>query len=185
MALTVRERGETAATLRHIHVALMEMVASWVPTTPEMEAKLLFGAHVWDLAQHADALGKRTYELRMPLQHSLPPCAPYQELLAGLARTRETPARIAGLYDGVLVGLERRYRDYLSRTDSLLDAPSVRILEHIAAEQTRMIAESRQLLDEIPALRLDGRELVSDWLAREVVIPDLIAHAPEPAVPAP
>ena len=40
-------------------VALMEIAAAWTPTTPEMEVKVLLGRHIWDFAQHADALGKR------------------------------------------------------------------------------------------------------------------------------
>src|SRR5437667_11735863 len=101
--LSVRERGETVATLRWIHVRLMETSASWVPTTPEMEVKLLFGAHVWDLAQHADALGKRTFELRLPLQHSLEPAAPYKQLLASVSQVTDTAERVASFYDGVLI----------------------------------------------------------------------------------
>ena len=53
--LTVKERGQFVATLRYVHVSLMETLAAWVPTTPEMEVKLLFGEHIWDVAQHADA----------------------------------------------------------------------------------------------------------------------------------
>src|SRR5205085_11269648 len=93
--LTVRERGETVATLRWIRVRLMETIASWVPTTPEMEVKLLLGAHVWDVAQHADPLGKWTFELRMPLQHSLEPSPSYMDLMAITAGVTETVVRIA------------------------------------------------------------------------------------------
>src|SRR5437868_23044 len=165
--LTVRERGETVATLRWIHVRLMETIASWVPTTPEMEVKLLLGAHVWDVAQHADALGKRTFELRMPLQHSLEPAPSYKELLASVAGVTDTAERIAALYDGVLVALAVRYRNYLDRTDRLLDAPTVRILEHIASEQARMIREAHELVGQLPQLALKGREPLERLLTNE------------------
>ena len=59
MNLTVQQRGDNVATFRWIEVRLMETLAAWVPTTPEMEVKLVFGAHIWDTAQHADMLGKR------------------------------------------------------------------------------------------------------------------------------
>ena len=48
--LTVKGRAQFGATMRHLHVWLMETLAAWVPTSPEMEAKLLFGEHVWDAA---------------------------------------------------------------------------------------------------------------------------------------
>jgi hypothetical protein len=179
--LSVRERGETAATLRWIHVRLMETIASWVPTTPEMEVKLLFGAHIWDLAQHADALGKRTHELRMPLQHSIPPADGYRELLADFSAVKDTRERVACFYDGVLASLADRYRTYLQRTDALMDAPSVRILEHIAAEQARMIRESRELREQLPALALGEREPVERLRTREGAMETFIQAQPQPA----
>lgn len=179
--LSVRERGETVATLRWIHVRLMETLASWVPTTPEMEAKLLFGAHVWDAAQHADALGKRTFELRMPLQHSLTPSESYQQLLEDLAQTEETPKRIAFFYEGMLPSLAARYRKYLDRTDTLLDAPTVRVLEHLEHEQKRMMTESQELRRQLPALALEDQGALDALLQREAGIDDPVVHRPEHA----
>lgn len=175
MRLTVRDRGESVATLRWIHVRLMETLAAWVPTTPEMEVKLLFGAHIWDMAQHADALGKRTFELRMPLQHSLAPNDPYKELLANLAQATETQERIAGFYDGVLVALAERYRRYLDATDTLLDAPTVRVLQHIASEQQRMMREAHELVAQLPALAANDRGNVDRFLARESAMDTFVA----------
>jgi len=60
---------------------------------------------------------------------------------------------VSGLYDVVLPGLARRYREYLQETDALLDAPSVRIVEMMVRDLERMCAESRQLREELPRLR--------------------------------
>src|SRR5687767_6908592 len=128
MGLTVKERGEHVATFRYIQVKLMETLAQWVPTTPEMEVKLVFGAHIWDVAQHADALGKRTYELRLPLQFSLQPSDGYVARLEELATIKQTGQRIAGFYGAMLPALGTRFRNYLHQTDALMDAPTVRIL---------------------------------------------------------
>ena len=75
MTLTVRERADTIGTLRFISVFAMETLARWVPTTPDLEAKIIFGRHIWEFAQHADALGKRTHELRAALHYSPEPTA--------------------------------------------------------------------------------------------------------------
>jgi hypothetical protein len=181
MLLSVRERGETVATLRWIHVRLMETVASWVPTTPEMEVKLLFGAHVWDLAQHADALGKRTQELRMPAQHSLLPVEGYQKLLADLGNVQKAHERLAYLYDGILVALAGRYRRYLERTDALLDAPTVRILEYLGREQARMISEGRGVAKELHLTTRNDPGLVQHFLAREAMIEPFVVHRTQDA----
>ena len=87
--LTVKERGHFVATLRYVHVTLMETLAAWVPTTPEVEVKLLLGEHIWDVAQHADSLGKRTFELRLPLQHSARAADPYVAIPSAKPRQRQ------------------------------------------------------------------------------------------------
>lgn len=176
MGLSVRERGDHVATFRWIEVYLMEMLASWVPTTPETEVKLVFGAHIWDVAQHADSLGKRTQELRLPLQHSLEPAGSYVQFLGDLAATVETNKRIAGFYDCVLPSLDRRFRGYLDRVDPLLDGPTLRILERIMHETARMTAESRALRDEVPAVGVDDPDWLEGLRRREASLGDIVVH---------
>ncbi len=130
----------------------METLARWVPTTPEMEAKILFGQHIWDHAQHADALGRRAHELRAPLHHTLEPAPAWLDLLAELDGITETAGRLHAWYGMVLPRLESRYQAYLAATDVLLDAPSVRAVTGILLDLSRMKTEQRALLDRIPAL---------------------------------
>src|SRR5258707_12870260 len=97
MALILREKAEYLATLRWLEVFLMETLARWVPATPEMEVKVLMGRHIWDAAQHAAALGKRTFELRASLHYTLTPLAPYIDLLKELAAAEDTSGRMQGI----------------------------------------------------------------------------------------
>jgi hypothetical protein len=180
--LTVKERGQFVATMRYIHVWLMETLAAWVPTSPEMEVKLLFGEHIWDAAQHADSLGKRTYELRLPLQHSQAPAEAYTALLAELAGVEPTPERLAVVYDVMLPAMQARQRRYLERTDKLVDAPTVRILERALTDYARMIEGGRALRQELPALQLADRAWIAVLQAREAGIEPVVA-VPPAAVP--
>ena len=50
----------------------MRGLGGWIALTPELDAKLLFGRHVWDCAQHADLWGRRLPELRAAAQQSEP-----------------------------------------------------------------------------------------------------------------
>ena len=138
------------ATFRWIEVRLMELVAAWVPTTPEMEVKLLLGEHLYDFARHADALGKRTRELRAPLHDSRAPAPAYVEVLERLSAAAETGERLAGLYGAVLPRLARRYRSYLEETDPILDAPTVRIVEEVLRDAERMQVQLGELVRELP-----------------------------------
>src|SRR5262252_7991690 len=110
MGLILREKAEYLGTFRWLEVNLMETLARWVPTTPEMEVKVLFGRHLWDFAQHADALGKRTFELRAPLHYTVAPAQSYCSLLEELSAREETRDRLSIIYEAVLPGLEARYR---------------------------------------------------------------------------
>jgi hypothetical protein len=145
VSLDVQQRGRHIATFRHVFVRLMETAAAWTPTTPEMEAKVLFGRHIWDFAQAADVLGKRTFELRLPAQHSLAPAEGFAVALRELAALTGTAERLSGLYDLALPEVERRCRDYVAAVDRLLDGPSIVSLERILADLGRQCSEADAL----------------------------------------
>jgi hypothetical protein len=169
---SVSERCDTIATFRHISVKLMEMAARWTPITPEMEAKVVFGRHIWDYAQMADWLGKRTFELRQPEHYTLAPAEAYDALLVDASKAQTTSDRVAALYDGVLPGLLERYRNYLSATDPILDEPSIVIIERILRELERQRSEADDLRREIKLSAGSGAALV----ARDKAIGNILAH---------
>lgn len=159
MTTSVADRGRTVATFRFVEVRLMEMAAAWTPTTPELEAKVVLGRHIWDFAQHADALGRRTFELRLPLQHSIAAAPEYLALLDETRALEGTVARLDALYEVLLPGLARRYREYLRDTDPLLDAPTVVVLERILAEMDRQREEAAALRRDLGLPARDGAAL--------------------------
>jgi hypothetical protein len=176
MSLSVQRRAEFVATFRHIQVALMETLARWTPNTPEMEVKVIFGRHIWDLAQQADALGKRTYELRAPLQYSLRPVDAYASFLDEFGRTATTQQKIEGFYDVMLPALAARYQRYLDTTDRLLDEPTCRVLDRILSEFTRMRQESEALRNELPNLRSPDTEWAARLAKREASMEEIVHH---------
>jgi hypothetical protein len=152
----------------------METLARWIPTTPEMEVKVLFGRHVWDFAQHADALGKRAFELRASMQYSASPCAAYQTWLKELGELESTADRVAVFYDGCCTSMARRFRTYIEETDTLMDEPTVRMLERFLADFERMTRERHRLAKEIENAPRTSLDL---WLSRELSITDIRAIA--------
>jgi hypothetical protein len=171
MRLTVSERCRRIATFRFIEVRLMETAAHWTPTTPEMEVKVLLGRHIWDFAQHADALGKRTFELRAALQHSERPQDAYVSFLDEVAALEGAAERLAALYDVVLPGLDARYARYLAEADPILDAPSVVILERIRGDIARQRREAAALRSELGL----GSSPVEGLRRREEALAEIVA----------
>jgi hypothetical protein len=151
--LGVQERARRIGTFRFLEVRLMETAAAWTPTTPEMEAKVMFGRHIWDFAQHADALGKRMFELRQPPQHSVPPSVAYAALLDELLAVDDTAGRLAALYDVLLPGVQRRYEAYVAGVDPVVDAPSLVVIERILLDVLRQRADVAALRGELGLAR--------------------------------
>ncbi len=176
MSFPVREKAEYVGTFRWIEVFLMETLASWVPTTPEMEVKVLFGRHVWETAQNADGLGKRVFELRAPLHFSLPPLGDFQSVLKEVREIKDTAGRIAIFYDVILPELSRRYRGYLDRTDHLLDEPTVRVMERILDGHQRMLKERKEYSAYIASLPAGDPAAEKRYAQRLTCVSAFVSH---------
>jgi hypothetical protein len=174
MALILREKAEHLATFRWLEVFLMETLAKWVPTTPEMEVKVLMGRHIWDAAQHADALGRRTFELRAPLHYTLSPLPPHLSTMIELAAVEDTPGRLQAAYDVILPGLTVRYQNYLRNSDALLDEPSFRVIEGILADYARMQKESEEVRSDLRETLVFDPGRAQRWSLRESAIGDFV-----------
>lgn len=149
MITSVNERGRSIATFRYICVWMMETTARWTPITPEMEAKVMMGRHIWEFAQMADALGKRTFELRLPEQHSIAPVAAYDAFLKEIVKTPTTADRTAAFYDGVIPGIIARFKQYIAASDEILDEPSIIILQRAIVDLERQRVDAAQLQREL------------------------------------
>jgi hypothetical protein len=176
MGLILKEKAEYLATFRWLEVFLMETLARWVPTTPEMEVKVLMGRHIWDAAQHADALGKRTFELRAPLHYTLTPLPPYLGTLNELASIEDTAGRIQAVYDVILPGLAARYQHYLRNSDSLFDEPSFRVIEGILSDYARMRKECEDVRAELGKTLEPDPDRVQRWSREESMIAQIVVH---------
>jgi len=151
VSLTVNDRARAIAMFRFIEVRLMEIVAAWTPTTPEMEVKVMFGRHIFDFAQHADILGKRTFELRQPAHYTVRAESDFVARLDALLTKSATAERVSELYENVLERVQQRYRDYIASTDPILDEPSIIIINRILQDLSRQREEAKAVRKEIAA----------------------------------
>ena len=180
----------------------MRVLGGWIALTPELPAKLLFGRHVWDCAQHADAWGRRLPELRAPAQTSEPAndaMIAFMQLLESPERPQQTLERIAGAYGVLKSHLVTVYARHLASTNPVYEPPTRRILARCLEEERRHAAAGAVVLDRLT--RDDhGRERVATWQrsllaalekaggvtgdsAVPLVDPALLGVAPEVVVP--
>ena len=131
----------------------METLARWIPTTPEMEVKILLSRQVWRIAQQADRLGRRARELRAPLHYSRPPQREFLAAFRQLAAVADTVDRIDAFHDIALSALAARYKNYVAETDWLTDEPTVVICNQALDEIKTMQRERQEWGCEIPKAR--------------------------------
>jgi hypothetical protein len=128
---------------------MMRMLGGWIALTPELDAKLLLGRHVWDCAQHADLWGRRLPELRAPAQRSEPAgegVVALLDLIQGAEGPRETIERVTAVYRVLKPHLATVYERHLAVANPVYEPPTRRILERCIVEERRHAAAGARVL---------------------------------------
>jgi hypothetical protein len=148
---------------------MMRMLGGWIALTPELDAKLLFGRHVWDCAQHADLWGRRLPELRAAAQQSEPAnegVVALLDLVQGTEGPAQTVERVTAVYRVLKPHVATVYGRHLAVANPVYEPPTRRILERCLAEEWRHAAAGehvlRRLLASDPAPPSRGQ----DWERR-------------------
>jgi hypothetical protein len=163
--LSVDESARRIRHYRYVEERMMRILGGWIALTPELPAKLLFGRHVWDCAQHADLWGRRLPELRAPAQQSEPAnhaVVRLFDLLEEAGRPQDTLRRVAAMYRVVKPHLAAVYEHHLAATNPIYEPPTRRILERSLAEERRHVASGVVVFDR---LRRDipGVDVAAEW----------------------
>jgi hypothetical protein len=131
---------------------MTRLLGGWIALTPELDAKLLFGRHVWDCAQHADAWGRRLPELRSPAQQSEPAndgVVALMELVQSAEGPTQTVERVAAVYRVLKPHLATVYERHLAVANPVYEPPTRRILERCLVEERRHAAAGAHVLDRL------------------------------------
>ena len=137
---------------RFVEERMMRVLGGWIALTPELSAKLLFGRHVWDCAQHADAWGRRLPELRAPAQESEPASdevVRFMTLVESPEQPGQTIERVVGVYRVLKPHLSTVYARHLERTNPVYEPPTRRILAGCLAHERRHAAAGEIVLDRL------------------------------------
>jgi hypothetical protein len=162
---------DSARRIRHYRYAeerMLRTLGGWIALTPELPAKLLFGRHVWDCAQHADLWGKRLPELRAPAQVSEPAndrVVKFFDVVESADGPRQTIERVAGVYRVLKPHLVTLYARHLASANPVYEPPTRRILERCLEEERRHAAAGAVVLGRLT--RDDGtRARATAWEQR-------------------
>ena len=132
----------------------MRVLGGWIALSPELPAKLLFGRHVWDCAQHADLWGRRLPELRAAAQQS-EPAGPGLVAVLDLVETSENPGqtveRVTAIYCVLKPHLATLYERHLAVANPVYEPPTRRILARVIEEERRHAAAGAIVLERLTA----------------------------------
>jgi len=162
---------ESARLVRHWRYAverMMRILGGWMALTPELSAKLLLGRHVWDSAQHADALGNRLAELRARAHVSEPANAAFVTFMDAIEepeRPPQTVERLVGVYRVLKPHLLAVYEDHLRRVNEVYEPPTELLVARMAEDERRHIAAGLAIIQHlVTTAALDERARA--WQAR-------------------
>ena len=183
---------DSARLVRHYRYAaerMMRVMGGWLALTPEISAKLLMGRHVWDNAQHADALGRRLPELRAHAQESEPAnerLVAFMDALESPETPERTVERLVGVYRVLKPHLLAAYERHLGDANAVYEPPTRRVLARCAEDERRHIMAGERVLAHL-AVTPDARARAAAWQARlEAMLADaggVTGEGLPPAVP--
>ncbi len=127
---------------------LMDVAAAHLPATPEWEVKCGLALHLWQNAEHADAIRRRITEMRSPPPRmDTAPDDALEAFLEELLRSDGTVELVAGLYGVACPALAAAIRAHLAATNPLVDHPTRRVLRFILIEQDEAVDWGRRALE--------------------------------------
>jgi hypothetical protein len=150
--LSVDASARRIRNYRYVEERMLRILGGWIALTPELSAKLLFGRHVWDCAQHADLWGRRLPELRAHAQQSEPAgpgVVSFVDLVEEAEGPGDTARRLVGLYRVLKPHLAALYEGHLASSNVVYEPPTRRILERCLEEERRHVAAGAVVFREL------------------------------------
>ena len=148
---------ETARRVGHykwLEMKLFEALGGWVATVPELDVKLRLGTHTYHHAWHAELWHKRLPELReMNPERLTGP--PNDELVAFVDALTEpegpdlTVEKLVGVFRVLIPHKVAAYTYHLNNTSRITDAPTIRSLKLILADEMEDWRDGEMLIQSL------------------------------------
>lgn len=143
---TLQDSGRRIARARVLEERCFELLGGWVTTTTDPEIKLCFARQSHHHAWHAELFGRV-----LPEANGFEPDPADADPAVGafldlMAATSGATDRLAGVYDLWVPRKLATYERWLDETDPVREAPLVRWLAFVVADERTDLAEGRALL---------------------------------------
>jgi hypothetical protein len=172
---TVEETARRVGHYKWIETKLFEALGGWVATVPELDVKMKLGTHCYHHAWHAELWHKRLPELREmnPNRLNQPPneeLVTFAEALTENEGLDQTLEKLVGVYRVLIPHKIAAYTHHLRATSPITDAPTMRSLRFVLADEMADWREGEMLIRSLIA----GLEDVDRAAARRARMEELL-----------
>jgi len=150
---TLHDTGRLIARARWLEERCFEILGGWVVTTSDPEAKLLLARQSHHHAWHAELFGRvlpRANGLDLAADTAVD-VPEWVEFLDQLAATTGSVDRVVGVFDLLVPRKLAEYERWRDGSDPVRDAPVLRWLQFVIADESADLTEGRALLAGRPA----------------------------------
>jgi hypothetical protein len=153
-AFTVEDTARRVGNYKWVELRLFEALGGWVATVPELDVKLKLGTHCYQHAWHSELWHKRLPELREMNPDRL--TAPANEgvvalldAVTGPDAPEDTIEKLVGVYRVLIPRKIAAYTYHLNNTSTITDAPTIRSLKFVLADEIEQWREGELLLQSL------------------------------------
>lgn len=144
---SVEENGKLLLRYFYFERRLMQALGAWTLSIPEFEVKLETGRHIFYHADAARAFRERLHEQerRLPEVDSFRD-AKVDSFIEEMLSASDAPELLVGIHQVAGRALQIAYRHHIDLTDSIADAPTIRMLRRILADYESMLEWTEQAI---------------------------------------
>ncbi len=150
----VEESARRVGNYKWIEMKLFEALGGWIATVPELDVKMRLGTHCYHHAWHSELWHKRLPELREmnPERLTQPANDAMVEFVEAMTEPEApelTIEKLTGVYRVLIPHKIAAYTYHLNGTSSITDAPTIRSLKMILADEFEDWRDGEMLLQSL------------------------------------
>jgi hypothetical protein len=153
-SFAVEETARRVGHYKWVEMRLFEALGGWVATVPELDVKLRLGTHCYKHAWHSELWHKRLPELREmnPERLTVPPNDEFVTFMDAVTEPEapdQTIEKLVGVYRVLIPHKIAAYTFHLNNTSNITDAPTIRSLKLILADEMEDWRDGEMLIQSL------------------------------------
>src|SRR5258708_11260310 len=133
----------------YAEMRLMEAQAGWIASIPLAELKIELGYQLFEDAFHVDMMRRRLPKVGGFGELTLSPNERFVLFCNEFTNTEDVLERLVGVYWVLRPHLAATYREHIAQDDSVANFPTVRLLQHAAADHEKYAAWGDEVIREL------------------------------------